>query len=107
MDKETPKFNNTDILRVRKNTRLNQSLFLCKLILKKHGTVQVEGMGECISLVSKVSQLLSKDGLAKVTNINSENVSRENSRGINPKMTIKLTKSAQFDKMTESIVLRD
>ncbi len=49
MSKETPKekstFNETDVYRVRRDSRLNQGLFLCKLILKKHGTVQIEGMG--------------------------------------------------------------
>ena len=106
MDKETPKFNNTDVFRVRKDSRLNNALFLCKLILKKHGTVQIEGMGECISLVAKISQLLSKDKLATITKITSEDVHRENSRGINPKLSIKLNKTAQFDDLTKNIVLK-
>lgn len=106
MDKEAPKFNNTDVFRVRKDSRLNNALFLCKLILKKHDTVQIEGMGECISLVTKISQLLSKDKLATITKITSEDVHRENSRGINPKLSIKLTKTAQFDDLTKNIVLK-
>lgn len=72
-----PKFNSTNIYRIRKNSRLNQGLFLCKLILKKHGDVQVEGMGECISLVFKSSQILSKNGLATITQIKEENVESE------------------------------
>jgi len=72
-----PKFNSTNIYRIRKNSRLNQGLFLCKLILKKHGDVQVEGMGECISLVFKSSQILSKNGLATITKIKEENVESE------------------------------
>ena len=106
MDRENPKFNETNIFRVRRDSRLNQGLFLCKLILKKHGSVQIEGMGECISLVTKISQLLSKDGLAQVSNIRSEDVHRENSRAINPKLSIKLAKSAQFDDLTKDLVLR-
>jgi hypothetical protein len=43
--KENPKFNETDVFRVRRESRLNQGLFLCKVIMKKHGTVQIEGMG--------------------------------------------------------------
>jgi len=39
--KENPKFNETDVYRVRRESRLNQGLFLCKIILKKHGTVQI------------------------------------------------------------------
>lgn len=104
--KEAAKFNETDIYRVRRDSRLNQGLFLCKLILKKHGTVQIEGMGESISLVSKISQILSKNGFATIKSINSGNVERENSRSINPKLTVKLTKTAEFDKLTEGIVLK-
>lgn len=65
------------MFRVRRETRLNQGLFLCKIILKKHGTVQVEGMGECISLVAKLSQILAKNGLATTQKIVSENVERQ------------------------------
>lgn len=39
------RINDTNVYRVRKNSKLNQGLFLCKLIMKKHGTVQIEGMG--------------------------------------------------------------
>ncbi len=60
------KINDTNVHRVRKNSRLNQGLFLCKLIMKKHGSVQIEGMGETISLVAKFGQLLSKNGIAIV-----------------------------------------
>ena len=81
-------------------------MFLCKLIIKKHGDVQIEGMGECISLVTKISQLLSKDGLATTVAIRSEDLHRENSKAINPKLTIKLAKTAQFDELTKDLVLR-
>ena len=104
--KENPKFNETDVFRVRRESRLNQGLFLCKIILKKHGTVQIQGMGECISLVAKISQILTKNGLATAQKITSDNVQREGSRSLNPKLTIKMTKSANFDKLTEDIVLK-
>ena len=104
---EPNKFNETDVYRVRGNTRLNEGLFLCKLIMKKHGAVQIEGMGVCISLVSKFSQILSKNGFAVVKSIRSENVERENAKGINPKLIIRLEKSAQFDKLTENIALKN
>ena len=37
-----PKFNSTNVYRIRKNSRLNQGIFLSKLILKKHGDLQIE-----------------------------------------------------------------
>ncbi len=63
-------------------------------------------MGECISLVAKLSQILAKNGLASTQKVASENVERESSKSITPKLTIKLTKSANFDKLTEDIVLK-
>jgi hypothetical protein len=64
-------------------------------------------MGESISLVCKLSQILSKSGLAAQKSIIVNNVENDNSRSINPKMTIKLGKTAEFDKMTEAIVLKE
>lgn len=106
MTSEGPKFNETNVYRVRRESRLNQGLFLCKLIIKKHGNIQIEGMGESISLVAKLSQILQKNGLATITTITSASLERENSRSINPKLTIALTKSAQFDKLTEGLELK-
>ena len=54
-------------------------------------------MGECISLVTKISQILSKNGFAIIVNLKSENIERENSRSINPKLSIKLNQSKNFD----------
>jgi cystathionine beta-lyase family protein involved in aluminum resistance len=111
MSKDTPKegskFNETDVFRVRRNSRLNTGIYMCKLILKKHGTIQIEGMGESISLVCKLSQILSKNGLGVMKSITVNNIENDNSRSINPKMTIKLVKSADFDKLTENIVLKE
>jgi hypothetical protein len=85
---------------------LNQGLFLTKLVLKKHGSAQIEGMGECISLVSKFAQILAKDGLANIQTIRSENVERGDRKAINPKLIITMKKSAEFDKLTEGLVLK-
>lgn len=74
MSSERVKFNENDLYRVRKNTRLNEALYLSKVVLKKHGTIQIEGMGECISMVAKLSQILSKDKLAKIESIKADNV---------------------------------
>lgn len=75
--------------------------------MKKHGSVQIEGMGETISLVAKYGQILSKNGVAIIETITSENVSHEGRKEINPKMIITLKKSADFDKLTEDIEVRD
>lgn len=106
MSSEGPKFNDTNVFRVRRDTRLNQGLFLTKLVLKKHGSAQIEGMGETISLVSKFAQILVKDNLASITNIRSENVERGDRKAINPKLVVTLKKSADFDKLTEGLVLK-
>jgi hypothetical protein len=74
--------------------------------MKKHGSVQIEGMGECISLVAKLSQILSKNNFAVVKKMNSENVERSNSRAINPKLIVLLDKSKDFEKLTENIVIK-
>ena len=62
--------------------------------MKKHGSVQIEGMGECVSLVSKFAQILAKNGFAAIETIRSENVERDNRKSINPKLIIALKKSA-------------
>ena len=64
-------------------------------------------MGESISLAFKFSQILSKNGYATITSIQEENVEREGRREINPKITIVLKKSANFDKLTEGLTLRE
>ncbi len=64
-------------------------------------------MGESISLAFKFSQILSKNGYATITSIQEENVEREGRREINPKITIILKKSANFDKLTEGLTLRE
>lgn len=107
MTTQGPKFNETNVFRVRRESRLNQGLFLCKLIMKKHGSVQIEGMGECVSLVSKFAQILAKNGFATIETIRSENVERDNRKSINPKLIIVLKKTAGFDKLTEGIVLKE
>lgn len=106
MSSEAKKINDSDVYRVRRSTRLNEASFLCKIIMKKHGNVQIEGMGECMSLVTKISQILTKNGYANIKFIRSERVDGTNSRSISPKLIIRLEKSAGFDKMTEQIVLR-
>ena len=106
MTERGPKFNETNVYRVGRNSRLNEGIFLSKLILKKHGSVQIEGMGESISFAFKFGQILSKNGLANIKSIREENVEREGRKGINPKITLLLEKSANFDNLTKDLILR-
>lgn len=106
MTERGPKFNETNVYRVGRNSRLYEGLFLSKLVLKKHGSVQIEGMGESIYLAFKFGQILSKNGLATIKSIREENVESEGRKGINPKISILLEKSANFDNLTKDIVLR-
>ena len=106
-EQQRHKFNENNVYRVRRNSRLTEGLFLTKLILKKHGDAQLEGMGECISLVCKLTQILNKDNLAVTSSIREENVEHEGRREINPKITVVLKKSAAFDKLTEGLTLKD
>lgn len=94
----------TNVYRVRRDTRLPQALFLSKIIIKKHGSVQIEGVGESISLVAKLSQILSKDGFVTVEGLATENIGE--GKSINPKLVARLSKTNRFDELTKSIVLR-
>lgn len=95
----------TNVYRVRKDTRLAQGLFLCKIIIKKHGSVQVEGMGESISLVAKLAQILTKDGFTITKKLEAQDIGE--GKSINPKLVIRLEKSAKFDELTKDIVPRE
>ncbi len=64
-------------------------------------------MGESISLAFKFAQILSKNGYATITSIKEENVEREGRREINPKISIVLKKSADFEKLTEGLILKE
>jgi hypothetical protein len=64
-------------------------------------------MGECISLAFKFAQILSKNGYAAIESIKEENVEREGRKEINPKISILLKKTADFDKLTEGLTLRE
>jgi hypothetical protein len=50
---------------------------------------------------------LAKNGYAAIQNIREENVEREGRREINPKIAILLKKTADFDRLTEGLTLRE
>lgn len=98
---ETPK-QDTNIYRVRRDSKIAQGIFLCKIIMKKHGSVQIEGVGESISIVAKLAQILSKDGLAVVELLTADNIGE--GQTIKPKLIAKLKTGARFEELTQNIV---
>lgn len=90
-----------DVYRVRRNSRLTEALFLTKIIMKKHGRCQLEGMGESISLVAKIAQILTKDQVAVLEKTSALNVSE--SKSVSPKLVISLGKGKLFEQLTENI----
>lgn len=98
---ETPK-QDTNIYRVRRDSKVAQGIFLCKIIMKKHGSVQIEGVGESISIVAKLAQILSKDGLAQVELLTADNIGENQT--IKPKLIAKLKTGARFEELTQNIV---
>lgn len=107
MATEGGKFNDSNVYRVGRNSRVNEAVFLAKLVLKKHSSAQLEALGQSISLQFKIAQILSKNGYATIQSIKEENFEREGRREINPKVTIVLQKSKDFDKLTEGLTLRE
>ena len=69
--------------------------------MKKHGDVQIEGMGESITLVAKLAQILSKDEVAVIQKSTALDVGY--GRSINPKLVINLGKGARFEELTKDI----
>jgi hypothetical protein len=105
MSTPAPNRPDTNVYRVRRDTKLAQGLFLAKIITKKHGSVQIEGMGESISLVAKLAQILAKDGFVNTQRLEAQDIGE--GKTINPKLVITLTKSAKFDELTKDIVPRE
>jgi hypothetical protein len=52
--------------------------------------------------VAKLSQILKKDGYANLQSVESQNIGE--GKSINPKLAIKLNKSANFDALTANII---
>ena len=94
-----------EVYRVRRNSRLTEGLFLSKIIMKKHGRCQLEGMGESISLVAKIAQILSKDQVAVIEKTTALNVSENKS--VSPKLVVSLGKGKLFEELTQNITPND
>lgn len=75
--------------------------------MKKHGNVQIEAIGIASSEASKVAQTLVKHGYATIKSIRTEQFVGDKERArFQIKIIINLEKTAEFDKMTETIKLR-
>jgi len=82
-------------------------MFLAKIIMKKHGSIQIESVGVATSEASKIAQMLTKHGYATLKSIRTEQFNPESDeRRFQVKMYIVLEKSEAFDKLTEDIELR-
>jgi hypothetical protein len=86
-----------------------QAIFYSKIIIKKHGSVQIEAIGAATSEASKVAQTLVKHGYAKIQSLRTEQFvgDRGDKDRFQIKIVIHLTKSADFDKMTETLVIKE
>lgn len=97
-----------NVYRLSSRIALKQAIFFSKIIMKKHGSVRLEAIGTVSSEASKIAQTLVKHGYAVVKSIQTEQFAstREHSR-FTIKISILLEKSAQFDKMTETLVIKE
>lgn len=104
---ETRKVQDSNIYRLASNVQPRKAMFLAKIILKKHGSIQIESVGVATSEASKIAQMLLKHGYANLKSIRTEQFNPESDpRRFQVKLFIVLEKSTQFDKLTEDIELR-
>ena len=77
--------------------------------MKKHGSLQLESVGAATSEASRIAQTLVKHGYAKIKSINtSQFVFNNEEKGrFQIKLTIVLEKGADFDKLTDTLVIKE
>lgn len=97
-----------NVYRLSNRTPFRNAIFHSKIIIKKHGSVKIEAIGAVTSEATKIAQTLVKHGYALIKSIHTEQFvgSDEHSR-FQIKISILLEKSAQFDAMTETIVIKE
>lgn len=97
----------SNIYRLSFRNRTGKSVFLSKVIMKKHGSIQIDSVGAATSEATKVAQILVKHGYANIKSIKTEQFRAEEGdrkeRGFQVKLIILLEKSANFDKLTEDL----
>lgn len=98
----------TNVYRLANNVPLRKAMFLSKIILKKHGSLQLESVGIATSEATKLAQMLTKHGYTKLKSIRTEQFQSDSGRerGFQVKLFVILEKGADFDKLTEDIELR-
>lgn len=100
----------TNVYRVSARSQTGRSLFLSKIIMKKHGSIELDAVGATSAEATKVAQILVKQGYAKIRSIKTEqfNGGREERRDqrFQVKLVIVLDKSADFDKLTEDLNIK-
>merc|ERR1711976_335668 len=80
-------------------------IFLAKVILKKFGVVELSAMGRAADISVRTAENLQRYNYGKIVKISSETIKledRDNSRK-GARFFIKLEKTAEFDKLAESI----
>lgn len=98
----------SNIYRLANRVPLRKAMFLSKIILKKHSSLQLESVGVATSEATKLAQMLTKHGYAKLKSIKTEQFHSDSGRdrGFQVKLFIVLEKGADFDKLTQDIELR-
>lgn len=98
----------TNVLRLSLRTPFRQAVFISKIIMKKQGSLQLESVGAATSEASRIAQTLVKHGYAKIKSINTTQFvpTNEEKGRFQIKLTIVLEKAADFDKLTETLVIR-
>ena len=84
----TQKFVEANIYRLSSKVLFRQAVFFSKIIMKKHGNVQIEAIGAATSEATKVAQTLVKHGYAKLKSIRTEQFIGE--RGERDRFQIKI-----------------
>ena len=98
----------TNVYRLSSKTNFRQAIFICKIILKKHGNVQIESIGTASSEASRVIHTLEKHGYATLKSLRTEQFVGDRDEGrFQTKLIGVLDKSAEFDKLTENIEIRE
>jgi hypothetical protein len=104
---EPRKVQDSNVYRLANRIQPRKAMFLSKIIMKKHGSIQIESVGIATSEASKLAQMLTKHGYANLKSIRTEQFNPESDgRRFQVKLYILLEKSSQFDKLTEDIELR-
>lgn len=108
---ERKRLDETNVYRLSTRSATGRSLFLSKLIMKKHGSIELDSVGVSTTEACKVAQILVKQGYAKIKSIHTEEFKsgREDRRDgrFQVKLVIVLEKSAGFDKLTEDLSIKN